>query len=72
LARRRRFLFDELVGAAVAAAFGGLSYAIVIYESRPPSEIVLKTEKVTLVLEGIGDRKIPLHRKVLGGREGHP
>ena len=29
-----------------------------IYETRPPSEILLKTEKITLVLEGIGDGKI--------------
>ena len=29
-----------------------------IYETRPPSEILLKTEKVTLALEGIGDGKI--------------
>ena len=28
------------------------------YETRPPTEILLKTERVTLVLEGIGDGKI--------------
>ena len=28
------------------------------YETRPPTDILLKTEEVTLVLEGIGDRKI--------------
>ena len=36
------------------------------YETRPPAEILMKTEKTTLVLEGIGDGKIPLQRKVLG------
>ena len=28
------------------------------YETRPPAEILLKTEKGTLALEGIGDGKI--------------
>jgi hypothetical protein len=55
----------------VAAAFTIETSRVTLNCGRPRL-VVLKTEKTTLVPEGIGDGKIPLRCRVLGGREGHP